>query len=306
MVVMVWSLQENRGILMAEIVRNSSELTDSDEFLTNLSVGIVLSEKKIRRNFVRTSDDFLTNTEKRHSDEFPTILRCGHTRPEFLGQFRRSGFLGIFRRILGVGIYRRTLVRRNIPTDIGSSEISDGYWFVGVFRRILVRRYIPRNRCPSPHEFSNPLNVFFRKQIGVRIQMRKLLTALRRLSDKIPTDVKQSVGIPSVFSNLKRLYNGHIYLSATVTWFVGNSSENSDGIPTTVLLIGMSSEVRWYIPTTHISSEFRRKWPTKFRRLQIFGFRRKLVGNPSQTSDNIDVRRNLRRNSACFLVVGVC
>ncbi|KAF2600572.1 hypothetical protein F2Q68_00008073 [Brassica cretica] len=46
----------------------------------------------------------------------------------------------------------------------------------------------------------------------------KLLTDLRRLSDEIPTDVKQSVGIPSVFSNLKRLYNGHIYLSATVTW----------------------------------------------------------------------------------------
>ncbi|WZZ87352.1 hypothetical protein YC2023_115931 [Brassica napus] len=36
---------------------------------------------------------------------------------------------------------------------------------------------------------------------------RKLLTDLRRLSDEIPTDVKQSVGIPSVLSNLKRLYN---------------------------------------------------------------------------------------------------
>ncbi|KAF3521953.1 hypothetical protein F2Q69_00047343 [Brassica cretica] len=46
----------------------------------------------------------------------------------------------------------------------------------------------------------------------------KLLTDLRRLSDEIPTDVKQSVGIPSELSNLKRLYNGHIYLSATVTW----------------------------------------------------------------------------------------
>ncbi|KAF3566565.1 hypothetical protein DY000_02012083 [Brassica cretica] len=96
-------------------------LTDSDEFPTNLSVGIVSSEKKIRRNFVRTSDDFLTNTEKRHSDELPTILRCGHTRPEFIekttyrrraffGQFRRSVFLGVFRRTLGVGIYRRTMV----------------------------------------------------------------------------------------------------------------------------------------------------------------------------------------------------
>ncbi|WZZ42933.1 hypothetical protein YC2023_039192 [Brassica napus] len=117
---------------------------------------------------------------------------------------------------------------------------------------------------------------------------RKLLTALRRLSDEIPTDVKKSIGISSVFSNLKRLYNGHIYLSATVTWFVGNSSENSDGIPTNVLLIGMSSEVRRYIPTTHVSSEFRRKWPTEFQRLQIFCFRRKLVSNPSQTSDDIE------------------
>ncbi|KAF2550716.1 hypothetical protein F2Q68_00036059 [Brassica cretica] len=62
----------------------------------------------------------------------------------------------------------------------------------------------------------------------------------------------------------------------------------------------MSSEVRRYIPTTHVSSEFRRKWPTEFRRLQIFGFRRKLVSNPSQTSDDIEVHRN----SACFLVVG--
>ena len=29
---------------------------------------------------------------------------------------------------------------------------------------------------------------------------RKLLTDLRRLSDEIPTDVKQSVGIPSEYS----------------------------------------------------------------------------------------------------------
>ncbi|KAF3569249.1 hypothetical protein DY000_02012065 [Brassica cretica] len=65
----------------------------------------------------------------------------------------------------------------------------------------------------------------------------------------------------------------------------------------------MSSKSRRKIPTTHVSSEFRRKWPTEFRRLQFFGFRWKLVGNPSQTSDGIDVRRNLRRNSACFLVV---
>ncbi|KAF3507699.1 hypothetical protein F2Q69_00010065 [Brassica cretica] len=89
---------------------------------------------------------------------------------------------------------------------------------------------------------------------------------------------------------------------------VGSSSVYSDEFPTTTTVtffIGMSSKSRRKIPTTHVSSEFRRKWPTEFRRLQIFGFRRKLVGNPSQTSDDIDVRRNLRRNSACFLVVSV-
>ena len=119
---------------------------------------------------------------------------------------------------------------------------------------------------------------------------RKLLTDLRRLSDEIPTDVKQSVGIPSVLSNLKRLYNGHIYLSATVTWFVGNSSENSDGIPTTVLLIGMSSEVHRYIPTNfrrlqrlHFLSECRRKVVGKFRRPM---FRRNSVRNGRRNSDD--------------------
>ena len=118
----------------------------------------------------------------------------------------------------------------------------------------------------------------------------------------------------------------------TETWFVGNSSENSDGIPTTVTFISlnrnvvgsssvysdefpttttvicfirMSSKSRRNIPTSHFSSEIRRKWPTEFRRLQIFCFRRKLVRNPSQTSDDIVVRRNLRRNSVCFLVVSV-
>ena len=141
----VTSLQENRGILMAENVRNSSEQTDSDEFLTNVSVGIFWLEKKIRRNFVRSSDDFLTNTEKRHSDEIPMILRWGHTRPEFIGKTiyrrRRSSdnsdgvhssvysdelwaseyidrhlFVGIFRGILSVGIFRRTVVHRYILT----------------------------------------------------------------------------------------------------------------------------------------------------------------------------------------------
>ncbi|KAF3522906.1 hypothetical protein F2Q69_00049848 [Brassica cretica] len=90
---------------------------------------------------------------------------------------------------------------------------------------------------------------------------------------------------------------------------VGSSSVYSDEFPTTTTVtffIGMSSKSRRKIPTTHVSSEFHRKWPTEFRRVQIFGFRRKLVGNPSQTSDDIDVRRNLRRNLACFLVVFGC
>ena len=74
-------------------------------------------KKRIRWNFVRPSDDFLTNTEKCHSDELPTIFRCGHTRPEFIGKtiYRRSTFLGL---------YRRT----------ESSENTDGLWFVGIFR----------------------------------------------------------------------------------------------------------------------------------------------------------------------------
>ncbi|KAF3540232.1 hypothetical protein F2Q69_00024874 [Brassica cretica] len=87
---------------------------------------------------------------------------------------------------------------------------------------------------------------------------------------------------------------------------VGNSSEYFDQLPTTTTVtffIGMSSKSRRKIPTTLVSSEFRRKWPTEFRRLHFFGFGRKLVSNPSQMSDDIDVCRNLRRNSACFLVV---
>ena len=111
---------------------------------------------------------------------------------------------------------------------------------------------------------------------------RKLLTDLRRLSDEIPTDVKQSVGIPSELSNLKRLYNGHIYLSATVTWFVG--------IPTTLLSIGMSSEIRRNIPTNfrrlqrlHFLSECRRKVVRIFRRPI---FRRNSVGNGRRNSDD--------------------
>ncbi|WZZ87226.1 hypothetical protein YC2023_115805 [Brassica napus] len=120
---------------------------------------------------------------------------------------------------------------------------------------------------------------------------RKLLTDLRRLSDGIPTDVKKSVGIPSELSNPKRLYNGHMYLSATVTWFVGIPSEYTDGIPTTLLLIGMSSEFRRNIPTNfrrlqrlHFLSECRRKVVGKFRRTVC---RRNSVGNGRRNSDDL-------------------
>ncbi|WZZ80296.1 hypothetical protein YC2023_100868 [Brassica napus] len=65
----------------------------------------------------------------------------------------------------------------------------------------------------------------------------------------------------------------------------------------------MSSKSRRKIPTNPISSKFRRKLPTEFRRLSFFGFGRKFVSIPSQISDDLGVRRNLRRNSVCFLVV---
>ncbi|KAF2613819.1 hypothetical protein F2Q70_00008978 [Brassica cretica] len=87
---------------------------------------------------------------------------------------------------------------------------------------------------------------------------------------------------------------------------VGNSSEYTDELPTTTTVtffIGMSSKSRRKIPTNHILSEFRRKKPTEFRRLNFFGFDRKFVSIPSQMSDDLGVRRNLRRNSVCFLVV---
>ena len=121
---------------MAETVRNSSEQTDSDEFLTNQFVGIISLEKRIRRNFFRPSDNFLTNTKKRHSDELPTIFRCGHTRPEFIGKtiYRRTTVRPKIPTNEVLGKYRRTTVRRKIPTDKGSSENSDEPLSVGIFR----------------------------------------------------------------------------------------------------------------------------------------------------------------------------
>ena len=91
----------------SEIRRNRPILTNF--WRTNSSVSFC-QKKSIRRNFVRPSDDFLTTTEKRHSDELPTIFQCGHTRPEFIEKT-------IYRRRTFLRIYRRTKVRRKIPTD---------------------------------------------------------------------------------------------------------------------------------------------------------------------------------------------
>ena len=122
---------------------------------------------------------------------------------------------------------------------------------------------------------------------------RKLLTDLRRLSDGIPTDVKQSVGIPSVLSHLKRLYNGHIYLSATVTWFVGNSSKNSDRIPTTVTVISVNrnvvgnlSEYTDELPTTTTVTFFIGMSSKSCRKILTNLFRRNSVGNGRRNSDD--------------------
>ena len=91
-----------------------------------------------------------------------------------------------------------------------------------------------------------------------------------------------------------------MYLSATVKRFVRNSSvytDESDGyiidrnvvgkssvytdeFPTNVTviyLIGMSSELRRYIPTHTLWSESCRYIQTNFRRSNIFCFRRKVV-----------------------------
>ncbi|KAF3550415.1 hypothetical protein DY000_02010239, partial [Brassica cretica] len=84
---------------------------------------LFVGKKNIRRNFVRPSDDFLTNTEKRHSDELPTIFRCRHTRPEFIGKNYIPTEI-VPRTIptnVVLGQYRWTMVRQNIPTDNGSS-----------------------------------------------------------------------------------------------------------------------------------------------------------------------------------------
>ena len=87
---------------------------------------------------------------------------------------------------------------------------------------------------------------------------------------------------------------------------VGKSSVYTDEFPTNVTviyLIGMSSELRRYIPTHTLWSESRRYIPTNFRRSSIFCFRRNAVGKSSNAFDDFVVRRNVRRNIACFLAV---
>ena len=142
------SLQENRGILMAEIVGNSSESVYSDEFPTNPSVGIVSSEKKnsseFRQNFRRLSDEYRETSFWRTSDDI--TMRLHETRvhrkttiptnvvPRFIPTNCR-------RRNLPTDIGRRNIptnhVRRYIPTEMSLSVNSDGYMSVGIFRRPL-------------------------------------------------------------------------------------------------------------------------------------------------------------------------
>ena len=145
---MVWHYKKTGGFWWpksSEIRRNRSIPTNFRRTRPSVSFR---RKKKIRRNFVRTSDDFLTNTEKRHSDELPTILRCGYTRPEFIGKttiptnvvprFIPTNF---GRRNLPTDIGRRNIptnhVRRYIPTEMSLSVNSDGYMSVGIFRRPL-------------------------------------------------------------------------------------------------------------------------------------------------------------------------
>ncbi|KAF3494983.1 hypothetical protein DY000_02054153 [Brassica cretica] len=150
-------------------------------------------------------------------------------------------------------------------------------------------------------------------------------TTFRRNSDGCKAVRRNSVGIVQSQTAIQRSYifvgNGHIVRRNSVGIFrrnsddfalnrnvVGNSSEYTDELPTTTTVtffIGMSSKSRRNFPTNHISSEFRRKWPTEFRRLNFLGFGRKFVSIPSQMSDDLGVRRNLRRNSMCFLVVNI-
>ncbi|WZZ50379.1 hypothetical protein YC2023_050486 [Brassica napus] len=148
-------------------------------------------------------------------------------------------------------------------------------------------------------------------------------TTFRRNSDGCKEVRRNSVGIVQSQTAIQRSYvfvgNGHMVRRNSVGKYrwnsddfavtrnvVGIPSEYTDELPTTTTVtffIGMSSKSRRKIPTNRMSSEFRRKWPTEFRRLHFFGFGRKFVSIPSQMSDDLGVRRKLRRNSECFLVV---
>ncbi|KAF3485286.1 hypothetical protein F2Q69_00057822 [Brassica cretica] len=142
-------------------------------------------------------------------------------------------------------------------------------------------------------------------------------TTFRRNSDGCKEVRRNSVGIVQSQTAIQRSYvfvgNGHMVRRNSVGKYrwnsddfavnrnvVGISSEYTDELPTTTTVtffIGMSSKSRRKIPTNRMSSEFRRKWPTEFRRLHFFGFGRKFVSIPSQMSDDLGVRRKIRRNS---------
>lgn len=135
---------------------------------------------------------------------------------------------------------------------------------------------------------------------------RKMLTAIRRHSDVIPTNYKKSVGIPSVFLKCLTAINGHILSRQRSRASVGTASVYSDGIPTTVtviIFVGLSSELSSEYTDDRPSSEVCRTFPTKYRRTLAFGFRRFVVGIWSEMSDDFTFHRNGRQKFPVFLIV---
>ncbi|KAF3544294.1 hypothetical protein DY000_02006837 [Brassica cretica] len=137
--------QEQAAVNAAREERGALIGRQSDEFLTKLVVGIISSEKTIRRNFVRVSDDFLTNTDEPHSDELPTTLRQHIPRTEFIGNtiFRRIGSSEYTDKSQS-SEYSDKQVRQNIPT----TQIRQ-YILTTCTRRYIpttmIRQYIATN-----------------------------------------------------------------------------------------------------------------------------------------------------------------
>lgn len=135
---------------------------------------------------------------------------------------------------------------------------------------------------------------------------RKMLTAVRRHSDVIPTNFKKSVGIPSVFLKCLTAINGHILSRQRSRASVGMASVFSDGIPTiltVIIFVGLSSELSSEYTDDPCSSEFCRIVPTKYRRTPKTRVRRYFVGMWSESSDDYSFRRSGRQNFSVFLVV---